>query len=78
MARGNISETNKATDEPRNVVWVGEGDVPHTISVEMEPPIRLTLTTDEARAGFYHPKAGLLISQNDGFKEWREDKGATT
>ena len=71
MAKGNVSETNKASETPRNVVWTGEGDVPHTVSIGMEPPIVLELTTADARAGFYHEQAGLLISHHDGFKEFR-------
>ena len=73
MAKGNVSETNKGPE--RNVVWTGEGEVPHTVSIGMEAPIALTLTDSDARAGFYHPEAGLLIAHNDGFKEFRPDKG---
>jgi hypothetical protein len=59
----------------RNVIWTGEGEPVRTLSVGMHPVIELP---DEAtqRRGFFVEHPGVLIGAHDGYKQFREDKGA--
>lgn len=69
-------ETAVAPKAPaRNVIWTGEGEPVRTLSVGMYPVIELP---DEAtqRKGFFTEHPGVLIAAHDGYKQFREDKGA--
>jgi hypothetical protein len=69
-----MAKTDKpeATAPAPNLIWVGEGEPPHTIAISMSDPILIDATEEELRRGVYHPRAGeILQATRPDFKEYR-------
>ena len=65
------TKTTDAEPPEPNLIWLGKGEPPHTITAGMSKAITIDVPEAEQRAGFYHPRAGEILQQRrPDYKEY--------